>query len=327
MKRIAILGASGYAGQELARLIAGHPEMQVDLLMSAREGQDPPPPKNSYEQAIQPLDLDALQYVDGVFLCTPHGATARFAAAALETGAKVVDLSADFRLRDPELYAETYELEHPAPALLDEAVYGLTEQKRGEISRARLVANPGCYPTAILLPLLPLQKAGLLQAAAPIIADCKSGLSGAGRSATATTHFGSVHENFRAYSPGSHRHSAEINQEFGNGDILFAPHLLPVFRGIYASIYVTPAKGTSAADMLACLEETYAGEAFIRLYGLGLPDLQGVQRSNFCDMAALQCGGQVLLISAIDNLVKGAAGQALQNMNLMLGIDESEGLL
>ncbi|MHC5063297.1 MAG: N-acetyl-gamma-glutamyl-phosphate reductase [Planctomycetota bacterium] len=327
MKRVAILGASGYSGQELARLIAGHSDMQVDLLMSAREGQEPPPPQSSYETAIQPLDLDALQYVDGVFLCTPHGATARFASAALEVGAKVVDLSADFRLRDPQVYAKTYELEHPAPALLEEAVYGLTEQKRNEIKGARLIANPGCYPTAILLPILPLQKAGLLKAGAPIIADCKSGLSGAGKGATATTHFGAVNENFRVYSPGKHRHSAEIDQEAGHGDILFAPHLLPVFRGIYASIYVQPEAGASATDLLACLEETYAAEPFIRLYNLGLPDLQGVQRTNFCDLAAVQCGEQVLLISAIDNLMKGAAGQALQNMNLLLGLEESEGLL
>jgi N-acetyl-gamma-glutamyl-phosphate reductase len=324
-KRAAVLGASGYTGREVLRLLASHPGLRVELLMSARPGVAPEPPATSYDPVIAPLDVDRLRLVDGVFLCTPHGAAAELARAALAAGCKVVDLSADFRLKDPAVHAATYGGEHQAPDLLAEAVYGLTERARAHVANARLCANPGCYPTAVSLPLLPLLDAGLLDVEAGIVADCKSGVSGAGGTPSARTHFGSVHENFLAYGVGDHRHAPEIRQTCGT-PVVFVPHLLPVFRGILATIYAVPRAGVTAADAFACLDEAYGAEPFVRLYERGLPELNRVQRTNYCDIAVRTVGDRLVLISAIDNLVKGAAGQAVQNMNLMLGLPEEAGL-
>jgi N-acetyl-gamma-glutamyl-phosphate reductase len=325
MKRVAILGATGYTGRELLRLLARHPLLSVAAAMTARSG-EVDPPDLPVDSEIAPLDLDRLRGLDGVFLCTPHGASAALAKSALELGAKVVDLSADFRLRDPALYAQTYGQVHPAPELLAEAVYGLTERRRTEIARARLVANPGCYPTSVLLPLLPLLDAGLLEETAPIVADSKSGTSGAGKNPSSRTHFGNVHENFCAYAPGEHRHRPEIWQEAGTTRITFVPHLLPVFRGILSTIYVQPRPGVGEAAIRSCLRERFRGEAFVRVYDRGLPELNRVQHTNFCDIAVAHADGLIVLVSAIDNLVKGASGQALQNMNVMLGLPEAAGL-
>lgn len=319
MKTCAIVGATGYTGQELLRLLAHHDQLDPSVVMTAREGVVPDEP------GIDPLDLGRLGDVDGVFLCTPHGAASTIALAALRQGRKVVDLSADFRLRDPETFASTYGDAHPAPELLQDAVYGLTEHARDRVAQADLVANPGCYPTSILLPLLPLLQAELLDGAAPLIADSKSGVSGAGKNPNARTHFGNVHENFLAYGIGSHRHAPEIAQELGR-PIVFTPHLLPTFRGILSTIYVQPAPGVTADDVRACLHERYAAEPFVNVLQAGSPELRDVQRSNRCHVAVHPSGPLCVLTSAIDNLVKGAAGQALQNMNLMLGLDEAEGL-
>jgi N-acetyl-gamma-glutamyl-phosphate reductase len=261
-----------------------------------------------------------------VFLCTPHGAASEIAKHALALGKKVVDLSADFRLRDPALHHRVYGSAHQAPELLATAVYGLTEHRRDDVRKAALVANPGCYPTSILLPLLPLLQHGLLDAHAPIVADSKSGTSGAGKAPSERTHFGNVHENFCAYGVGSHRHAPEIWQEAGTSRIVFTPHLLPTFRGILSTIYVTPAAGASADAMRACLHERYAHEPFVRVYQQGQPELRVVQHTNQCHIAVAASGPLVVITSAIDNLVKGASGQALQNMNLMLGLVETEGL-
>ena len=326
-KRVAIVGATGYTGQEVLRLLRAHPAMQVDLVMGSRAGVEPEPPALPFDPIVMPLDLDALQYVDGVFLCTPHGASAELARQCLERGAKVVDLSADFRLKDRNLYERVYGHPHPAPELLAEAVYGLTEHARAAVAQARLCANPGCYPTSILLPLLPLLREGLLDASAPIVADAKSGTSGAGKKPSERTHFGSVHENFLAYGVGTHRHAPEIAQEAGSERIVFVPHLLPVFRGILSTIYVRPRAGVVAKDVLACLDEAYATEPCLRVYGRGLPELNRVQMTNYCDIGVAACGELVVVVSAIDNLVKGAAGQAVQNMNLMLGVHETAGLV
>ncbi|MBZ0152767.1 MAG: N-acetyl-gamma-glutamyl-phosphate reductase, partial [Planctomycetes bacterium] len=220
----------------------------------------------------------------------------------------------------------TYGSAHPAPHLLAEAVYGLTEHARDAVRGARLVANPGCYPTSILLPLLPLLAAGQIDAKAPIIADSKSGTSGAGKAPGERTHFGNVHENFCAYGVGTHRHAPEIHQAAGTDRIVFTPHLLPTFRGILSTIYVTPAPGASAATMRACLAERYAAEPFVKVYRSGLPELRLVQHTNQNHLAVAASGPLVVLVSVIDNLQKGASGQALQNMNLMLGLDEAEGL-
>jgi N-acetyl-gamma-glutamyl-phosphate reductase len=326
MKTCAIVGASGYTGRELLSLLARHPGLRATAVMTARPGQTPEPPAFPHEPQIDALDLQRLAAVDGVFLCTPHGAASEIARTALQHGKKVVDLSADFRLRDPDLYQRTYHTAHPAPELLRTAVYGLTEHARERVRTATLVANPGCYPTSILLPLLPLLQHGLLDASAPIVADSKSGTSGAGKAPSERTHFGNVHENFCAYGVGSHRHSPEIWQEAGTDRIVFTPHLLPTFRGMLSTIYVRPAAGIDAAALRSCLQERYAGEPFVRVYAQGQPELRCVQLSNQCHIAVTASGPLVVITSAIDNLQKGASGQALQNMNLMLGLPEGDGL-
>ncbi len=326
MKRAAVVGASGYTGRELLALLARHPRLGAAVAMTARPGAAPEPPAFPHEPRIDPLDLDRLGDVDGVFLCTPHGAASEITRAALARGKRVVDLSADFRLRDPAAYARAYGAPHPAPDLLQQAVYGLTEHARAAVRDARLVANPGCYPTSILLPLLPLLAAGLVDAAAPIVADSKSGVSGAGKAPSERTHFGSVHENCVAYAVGTHRHLPEIHQAAGTGRIVFTPHLLPTFRGILTTLYLQPAAGVTADTVRSCLQERYAGEPFVRVYGHGLPELRAVQHANRCDIAVAASGPLVVVIAALDNLQKGAAGQALQNMNLMLGLPETDGL-
>jgi N-acetyl-gamma-glutamyl-phosphate reductase len=326
VQQVAILGASGYTGRELLRLLAAHPSLRVAAAMTARPGAKPEPPELPVDPVVEPLDLERLADVDGVFLCTPHGAAAELAARILALGPKVVDLSADFRIRDARQYAAVYHTEHAAPALLTEAVYGLTELARPAVAAARLVANPGCYPTSVLLPLKPLLSAGLLDDHAPIVADAKSGTSGAGKTPTERTHFGNVHENFLAYGVGTHRHVPEIHQEAGTARITFVPHLLPVFRGILTTLYLTPRPGVDADAIRACLRETYHGEPFVTVYDRGMPELRCVQRTNRCDIAVAPCGAHVVVVSAIDNLVKGASGQALQNMNLMLGLPEADGL-
>ena len=332
MKTAAIVGASGYTGRELLTLLSRHRHLRASVVMTARAGAAPEPAAFPNDPKIDALDLQRLANVDGVFLCTPHGAASEIARAALLQGKKVVDLSADFRLRDPAVYARTYGAAHPAPELLAEAVYGLTEHARDRVRTARLVANPGCYPTSILLPLLPLLAERLLDANAPIVADSKSGTSGAGKAPSERTHFGNVHENFCAYGIGTHRHVPEIWQEARTERIVFVPHLLPTFRGILTTLYLTPAPGVSADAMRSCLHERYAREPFVRVYGgtagetRGLPELRCVQHNNQCHIAVAQNGPLVVVVSAIDNLQKGASGQALQNMNLMLGLSESDGL-
>lgn len=326
MKACAIVGASGYTGRELLDLLARHPRLRATVVMTARAGAAPEAPAFPNDPTIDALDLDRLGAVDGVFLCTPHGAASEIAKAALARGKKVVDLSADFRLRDPALYARVYGSPHPAPELLAEAVYGLPEHRRGAVRTARLVANPGCYPTSVLLPVLPLRAAGLLADGSPIIADSKSGTSGAGKAPSERTHFGAVHENFCAYGVGNHRHAPEIQQEAGTADLVFTPHLLPTFRGILSTIYLTPKSGVTADAIRNCLQERYAAEPFVRVYQKGQPELRCVQRTNQCHIAVAASGPLVVVTSAIDNLVKGASGQALQNMNLMLGLPEGDGL-
>jgi N-acetyl-gamma-glutamyl-phosphate reductase len=326
MKRVAVLGASGYSGRELARLLRRHPGLAVEGLFGAREGVVPDAPELPVDDALVPLDWSRIARCDGVFLCTPHAASAELAVRVLGLGVKVVDLSADFRLKDPAQYRAVYQHEHPAPALIAESVYGLTEFARAEVSRARLVANPGCYPTSILLALRPLLDAGLVANTGAIVCDAKSGVSGAGKNPTSRTHFGASHENFLAYGVGTHRHTPEIRLHAGTERIVFVPHLLPVFRGILSTIYVPPATGVTAAHVASCLTERFAGERFVKVYERGLPELNRVQMTNECHIGVAACDGLIVVVSAIDNLLKGASGQALQNMNLMLGLEESAGL-
>ncbi|MCP3917075.1 MAG: N-acetyl-gamma-glutamyl-phosphate reductase [bacterium] len=323
---VLIVGATGYAGSELAGLVDGHPALTLAAAMRARPDA-PAVPAGPSTRAVEPLDVARFADVDGVFLCTPHGAAAPLARTALEAGARVVDLSADFRLRDAALYEATYGAPHPAPDLLDASVYGLTEHARAEVRTARLVANPGCYPTSILLPLLPLLAAGVVHADAPIVADSKSGVSGAGRAPSEVTHFGNVHDNFRAYGVGAHRHTPEIHQVAGTDRIAFVPHLLPCERGILSTLHFAPAAGCDASVARGVLDEAYAHEPFVTVYPAGpTPELRAVQRTNTCHVSVHDVGPVLTVVSALDNLVKGAAGQALQNMNLLLGLEETLGL-
>lgn len=324
--RVAVVGASGYAGRELCHWLERHPGLELCARLNARPGIAPPEPELPVDAPLGTYDPAALQGLDGVFLCTPHGTAAPRVEEALANARAVVDLSADFRLRDPELYASVYGAHHPRPALLGEAVYGLTEHFREPLAHTRLVANPGCYPTAVLTALLPLEQAGLLAPGAAVVADCKSGLSGAGKEPSDRTHFGSVHENFQAYGIGNHRHGPEIEAYLSDTQVIFVPHLLPIFRGILATLYLDPAPGFGAGDVRACLAERYAAEPFVRVYERGWPKLDRVQRTNQCHLGVAQAGSKVVVISCLDNLVKGAAGQAIQNMNLLLGRPESEGL-
>ena len=329
MKRAAILGASGYTGRELARLLRRHPALALEGAFGAREGVEPEPGELECDAPVEKLDWARVARCDGVFLCTPHAASAALAARCLALGAKVVDLSADFRLKDAQQFESVYEHDHPAPELFREAVYGLVEHARDRVRAARLVANPGCYPTSVLLALKPLLEAGLVDAGHAIVADCKSGVSGAGKTPSSRTVFGASHENFLAYGVGGvgvHRHAPEIRLHAGCEHIVFVPHLLPVFRGILSTIYVKPAAGAGAAQMRACLAERYAGERFVRVFARGLPELNRVQMTNECHLAVAEAGDLVVIVSALDNLLKGASGQALQSMNLMLGLEEEAGL-
>lgn len=326
MKRVAVLGASGYTGRELGRLLRRHDSLAVEGLFGARENVAPDAPELPVDDRLETLDWSRIARCDGVFLCTPHATSAELALRVLALGAKVVDLSADFRLRDPAQYQAVYQHVHPAPELLGEAVYGLVEHARERVASARLVANPGCYPTSILLALKPLVEAGLVQPDAQIVCDAKSGVSGAGKNPSTRTHFGASHENFLAYGVGTHRHTPEIRLHAGTERITFVPHLLPVFRGILSTLYVPLAPRVQADAVLACLAERYAGERFVKVFARGLPELNRVQMTNECHLGVAACDGFAVVVSAIDNLVKGAAGQALQNMNLMLGLEESAGL-
>ncbi len=334
MINIAILGASGYTGAELVRLIATHPEMRVARLTADRKAgqhmRDVFPHLRHLDlpQLVKIDDLD-LNGVDLVFCALPH-ATTQQVAAKLPRDLKIVDLSADFRLRDPAVYAQWYGHEHLALDLQQEAVYGLTEFYREEITGARLVAGTGCNAATGLLPVLPLLEAGVIDPD-EIIIDLATGVSGAGRSAKEGMLHAEVSEGFHAYNVAKHRHLAEFDQEmskFAGRDVrcTFAPHLLPQNRGILATIYL---RGDADAAHKA-LSQRYAAEPFIRVLEPGVSSqTRHVRGSNFCDIGVVpdRTPGRVIVFSALDNLVKGASGQAIQNANLMLGLDEKAGLM
>jgi N-acetyl-gamma-glutamyl-phosphate reductase len=335
--KAALFGASGYTGADLIRLAARHPGIKLAALVA----------KGHAGQALAQvfphlasLDLPALVTSDQVdwgaievvFGGLPHG-TSHEEIGKLPEQVRVIDMSADFRLRDPALYAEWYGNAHSAPALLEGAVYGLTEHNRDAISKARIVACPGCYPTAVLLALLPLARAKLV-AAEDIIIDAKSGVSGAGRTLKQNILFSEAGEGLSPYGIGNHRHVPEMEQELGavagtGVRINFTPHLAPMSRGELCTIYVKLAGKASAADLRAALTEAYADAPFVRVVEEGtIPATQHVRGSNYCHIAVFadRLPGRAILVSAIDNVVKGSAGQALQNFNLMFGFDETTGL-
>ncbi|HTY54580.1 MAG TPA: N-acetyl-gamma-glutamyl-phosphate reductase [Candidatus Binataceae bacterium] len=338
--KTAVLGATGYSGIEAVRLLAGHPFIDLSVLTSEHyAGRE----VAQVYRHLAGLDLPALEELrpgllkdraEVVISCLPEGVGTGILAELLADGLRVIDLSADFRLKDPEAYRATYGADHPAPALLREAVYGLSEFRRREIREARLIANPGCYSTGALLGLLPLIRRDLVDPSS-IVIDGKSGTTGARRVAKLDQIFAEVNENFRAYKVGNHRHTPEMEQEIAgilgrDIAIMFVPHLLPINRGILTSIFLRPRAGTTAEDVRAAFEAGFAKSRFIRLLPPGeLPELKNVRATNFCEIAfVLERRSQTLcVLTAIDNLGKGAAGQAIQNLNLMLGYDEAAGLL
>jgi N-acetyl-gamma-glutamyl-phosphate reductase len=335
--RASVAGASGYAGGEVVRWLARHPRVELAHLTAFREQGRPvasvfPNLRGFAGQTLNGTGWPEMaQDSDVVFLALPHGAAIEAAPVLLEKGTRVIDLGADFRLKDPAAYARWYGSEHGAAHLLDDAVYGLPEQNRACLPSARLVANPGCYPTAAALALLPLVRGG--HASGPVIVDAKSGVSGAGRNPSAATHFSEVNENVKPYKIGEHRHGPEMEQTFALAGapvpVYFAPHLTPMTRGILATCYVPLAGVLSEAEALALYLDAYRDEPFVRvLEGDELPQTKATLGSNFCDVAVRvdRQRGLAVAVSAIDNLVKGAAGQAIQNMNLMFGFPETEGL-
>jgi len=335
--KTAILGASGYTGAELLRLLAGHPAFRVTALTADRKAGQPMAAVFPHLAPLALPDLVAIDQVDfaaidAVFCCLPHGTTQEV-IAALPERVKVCDLSADFRLADIATYAEWYGHPHQAPDLQKSAVYGLTELARAEVRGARLVANPGCYPTASQLPLIPLLAAGLIEAD-DIIIDALSGVSGAGRAAKEANLYTEVAEGVHPYGLGGHRHLPEIEQGLSAAAgrtvrISFTPHLMPMNRGMLATIHVRPAAGVGPAELRAALAEVYRDETFVKVLPEGgVPATRHVRGSNLCLIGVFpdRAPGRAILVSAIDNLVKGASGQALQNANLMFGLDEGLGL-
>lgn len=335
MIKVGIYGATGYTGYELVKLLQRHPAAEIVFATSqSYAGKTladvfpaaPALPLIAGEDAL-------LDGVDCVFLCLPHAAAAATAVTALEAGVRVIDLSADFRLRDASTYTEWYAHTHPAPELLAEAVYGLTEVFRDDLPGARLVANPGCYPTSVLLALRPLLLSDIA-ISGPIIADSKSGVSGAGRTPSATTHFVEVADNFSPYKIGrSHRHLPEMEQaiHWWRNDapsLIFSPHLLPTPRGILSTLYVTLGEDVAEGDLRDLYTDAYMEEPFVRVLPAGQQaSLAHVNHTNQCAIGLTLVGRTLILTSAIDNLVKGAAGQAIQNMNVVFGCPETYGLM
>ena len=321
---VGVAGATGYAGVELIRRLARHPSADLTAAMasSASEARRIPALARIWDRPVEPLDVDALATRDAVFLAVPETLAAELGPALAAKGTRVFDLSGAHRLREDAARAKWYP--HSGTSAVP-VTYGLTERYRDEISRARLVACAGCYPTAAILPLQPLAAAGLLEPG--VIIDAKSGVSGAGKTPSERTHFSERHGSIAAYGVFAHRHAAEIEQEVGM-PVTFVPHLVPLDRGILETIYVRLKPGVGAADVERALAGAYADSAFVRLTGADLPEIKHVAYTNFCDIGwrVGPDGRQVVLVSCIDNLVKGAAGQAIQNFNVAFGFEETAGL-
>lgn len=327
--RVGIAGATGYAGQELVGLLARHPQVRLEAAMSSSaDSAARPLPRLArvWDGAVEPLDRDRLaRSVDLAFLAVPEHAAADLAPPLLSAGVRVIDLSGAFRIRDDAARSRWYPATKSLPA---GAAYGLTEHYKSDVRDAALVANPGCYPTAALLALLPLAKAGLMDTDAGVVIDAKSGISGAGRAPSDRTHFSENHGSVAAYGVFGHRHVAEMEQELG-ASVTFVPHLVPLDRGILETIYAKVRPGVTAEQIGDVFAHAYRDEPFIRLTGDALPEIKHVAWTNFCDLGwRLEPGSRRLVIVAcLDNLVKGAAGQALQNFNVAFGFDERTALL
>jgi N-acetyl-gamma-glutamyl-phosphate reductase len=324
---VAVAGATGYTGQELLRLLSRHPDVTLTRATSSGStaARRLPALARIWDGAITPLDADSLaRDADLVFMALPDSAAAEIAPGLVDRGVRVIDLSGAFRLSDGVARARWY----PETRVLPGGVaYGLTEHYRSAVAEAQLVANPGCYPTVSLLALTPLAAAGLLVAGSDVIIDAKSGVSGRGKTPSEQSHFCEVHGSLSAYGVFGHRHGAEIEQGLGR-TVTFTPHLAPLDRGILATIYVRVPPGTTEERLGDVLETAYRGATFVRLVGSALPEIKHVAHTNFCDIGwRVDPSGRAILVGVIDNLVKGASGQAVQNMNVMIGADERTGLL
>ena len=339
MIRVGVVGATGYAGAELIRILAGHPEVTLTMITSRQYAGTKfskiyPAMATLVDMTIDEMNIERLaDKTDVVFLALPHKLPMEIVPALRGKGKKIIDLSADFRFSNVSNY-EAYYQPHTAKELLATAVYGLCEIYEEKIANADIVGNPGCYPTSVLLPLIPLLRKGYIQTDT-IIADSKSGVSGAGRSLALTSHYCEVNESFKAYKVAAHRHKPEIEEALSREagkpvHITFTPHLVPMTRGMLSTIYASLAKNVRSGDIKRCLSDYYAGYPFIRLCEEELlPNTLNVRGTNFCDIGFRidEPCNRLILLSAIDNLVKGAAGQAVQNMNIMLGVKQTTGLL
>ncbi|HBN26337.1 MAG TPA: N-acetyl-gamma-glutamyl-phosphate reductase [Desulfobacteraceae bacterium] len=336
---VGVIGATGYAGAELVRLLSGHPEVEIQVLTSrqyvnVRFDKIFPSMDGSVDLVCEELSIESIcAKADIIFLALPHKLPMEIVPELVKRNKKVIDLSADFRFEDPLLY-ESYYQPHTAKDLLQRSVYGLSEVYYDNIKKASLIGNPGCYPTSVLLPLVPLLKNNMIDIES-IIADSKSGVSGAGRSPSLTAHFCEANESFKAYKIGAHRHNPEMNEVLGAAagrpvNITFVPHLVPMTRGMYTTIYANLNKGIDIEDIYAQAGSFYKNRSFIRICKEeGRPDTFHVKGTNYCDIGYKvdQKNNRLIITSAIDNLVKGAAGQAVQNMNIMEGLDETAGLM
>lgn len=336
MVRVAVYGASGYTGVELLRLLARHPHAQVTALVS-RQADAPhinevhPSLTGLFDLWLENLTAEQVaERAEVIFTALPHGASAEVAAPLLEAGRTVIDLSADYRLNSPLAYRTWYGLDHSDPARLGKTVYGLPELYREQIRGAKLVANPGCYPTSAILALAPLLRGGLIGREG-IIVDSKSGVSGAGRTAKPHLHFPECNESFSAYGVGTHRHMPEIDQVLSDAagypvEVVFTPHLVPMDRGILSTCYATPSPGVTESDMQAALVESYKSEPFVHPVDR-LPATKDVSGTNCCHMSARMVRGRVVVVSVLDNLIKGASGAAVQNFNITQGFPETTALV
>ncbi len=333
MTNVAVVGATGYSGAELTAILARHPQVKITGLFSSTNGLRGPVLSSRPDLIAEPFTLEALVASAPVvaFLATPNEVSAELVPQILEHGIRVIDLSGAFRLTQPALYPTWYGFSHENPALLGEAIYGLTEMCNGELSNARLVANPGCYPTSILLALRPLTY--ILDREQPVICDSKSGVSGAGKKSDLAWSFAEVSGNFKAYAVGTHRHEPEIRQGLRMGDratLVFVPHLLPTVRGILSTMHVAFTHPVTNEEVQQLYADAYANAPFVRILPAGnLPELKNVVNTPNAEIGfqLLQSGKRAVIVSVIDNLLKGAASQAVQNFNRMCGFEETQGLM
>lgn len=338
MIKAAVLGATGYAGIELVRLLTNHPGVSIEILGSQSfDGQSIsdvyPNFKGVFDKKCEKVDVNAVAKCDVAFTALPHGASKEVIPSIIEKGVKVIDLSGDFRYDDIEVYEKWYGQKHSSPELLKESVYGMPELYRDKIKSARLIGNPGCYTTCSILGAYPLLKSGI-GSSENIIIDAKSGVTGAGRGLTQQVHFCECTENMKAYKVATHRHTSEIEQELSHASdkpvmVSFTPHLIPVKRGILSTIYINLNKKQTTEELTELYKDFYKDEFFVRVKDAGkLPESKHVAGSNFVDIGVVadERLNRAVVVSSLDNIVKGAAGQAVQNMNIMFGLDEKTAL-